>query len=163
MWGNPVLKAVSSSKQRTSDEAKTIHWGCFKMSDPPWHEEVLLISQSRQIEWRGGGTRHVDPTTDSRREQSQTRRSRSKEIVFYSKLFVQCPGESSLPQTVTPWFSRLWLRYETCESTRKHEMIVFSTQSSSFSSQLLSEGSVGVFLQKKASLFKMHLIHTSIL
>lgn len=57
--GNPFFilnsKQFRSSKQRTSNEAKkTIH-EIFKVSDPPWHESVLLMSQSRQIEWRGGG------------------------------------------------------------------------------------------------------------
>lgn len=106
------------------------------MSDPPWHEQVLLISQSRQIEWRGGGRNILTQRQiagGSRNEPGQ----REWEV-FYSERFVQCPGERSLPHTVTPWFPRLWLCYETCESTRTEQTShdCFSTQSLSQSSQL---------------------------
>lgn len=78
--GNPVLKAVSSSKQWTSSEAKkTKHSWDFKVSEPPWHEHVLLNSQSRQITVERRWIQRVDPTTDSRREQSETRGGQSQE------------------------------------------------------------------------------------
>ena len=130
----------SSFKHSTSNEAKTIH-GIFKVSDPPWHEQVLLISQSRQIEWRGGGRNILTRRQiagGSRNEPGGAGRREWK--VFYSERFVQCPGERSLPHTVTPWFSRLWLCYETCESTRTEQTShdCFSTQSLSQSSHILT-------------------------
>lgn len=49
------------------------------MSEPPWHEHVLLNSQSRQITVERRWIQRVDPTTDSRREQSETRGGQSQE------------------------------------------------------------------------------------
>lgn len=96
---------------------KTIH-GIFKVSEPPWHEHVLLNSQSRQIQWRGGG-RNLLTQRQIAGESSQKPAvaSHRKQEVFY-RVFVQSCGERWLLQTVTPRFSRLWLCYETCESTR---------------------------------------------
>lgn len=60
-------------------QKKTKHSWDFKVSEPPWHEHVLLNSQSRQITVERRWIQRVDPTTDSRREQSETRGGQSQE------------------------------------------------------------------------------------
>lgn len=72
---------------------KTIH-GIFKVSEPPWHEHVLLNAQSRQIQWRGGG-RNVLTQRQIAGGSSQKPAvaSHRKQEVFYS-VFVQCCGAS---------------------------------------------------------------------
>lgn len=126
------------------------HFFDFEVSDPPWHERALLTSQSRQIEWTEGGrnilTRRQIAGGSSHKPGGAGHR---KQTVLYSEWFVQCPGETSLPQTITPWFSRRWLCYETCESTRTEQTWddCFSAQSLSLLCQLLRE--VKVCLPKK--------------
>ena len=109
--------------------------GSLKVSDAPWHEQALLISQSRQIEWRGGW--RFDPTTESRREQW---RARGWGEVVYSESFVQSPGASTLPQTVTAGFAQILLCYETCELTRTEHQGSVLAHGQSQSLQLLTEG-----------------------
>lgn len=108
--GNPFIQTVDFQIRQKPFMGFQGVW-----SSVAWAGAASLTEQADRVERRW--TQHVDPTTDSRREQSQTRRSRSQEIgsVLQWVEFVQCPGESLLPQTATPWFSRFWLCYETCE------------------------------------------------
>ena len=121
---------------------KTIH-GISEVSDPPWHEQALLTSQSRQIRVERRWMRHFDPTTDSRREQSQARRSRSQEIdsVFTASGLSSVQGRvCSLKQSL-PGVPVFRLCYETCGSTRTEQTWddCYSAQPPSLPSQLQME------------------------
>lgn len=115
------------------------------------NERALLASQSRRIEWRGGGrnvlTQRQKARGSSHKPGGDGHRKRT---VFYSRQCVRCPGDSLLPRTVTPWFPRLWLCYETCESTRPEQTWDVIAHSHC---QLLREiKSEGVFIQKDISI-----------
>lgn len=99
-----------------------------EVSDPPWHDERLLASESRCAEQettfgpddrkREGAATDPPPPPQS-----------PQETVLYSWHRVQRPAHSPLPQTVAPWwvffpffsFLRLQSCYETCGSTRKEQ------------------------------------------
>lgn len=112
-WCGEIPHSKQFLNRRTSNEAKTIH-GTSEVSDPPWHEQALLTSQSRQIRVERRWMRHFDPTTDSRREQSQARRSRSQEIDSVLQCFLSrgefAPSNSHslvLPSPTVLW--DLWI------------------------------------------------------
>lgn len=111
--GNPLFNAVSGSRQRTSDEAENHSWD-FKVSEPPWHEQVLLTSPSRQIQWRGGGRNMLTQRQIAGGSGWKPGGGQSQEIKSLSGVR---GSVRSLRQSL-PWFARLRLCYETCESTR---------------------------------------------
>lgn len=126
-----------------------------EVSDPPWHGERLLASESRCAEQEttfGPDDRKQEGAATDPPPPPQS----PQETVLYSRHRVQRPAHSPLPQTVAPWWVFFSLSFRSSVSSRvtrpadqreknKHEPAAVAQR----------EISDGLFTQKDISIIQL--------